>query len=294
MAVVAPVLVREELPAARKRPCEIGLKGVSKTYVNEKGESRTVLSAINLEIEAGEFVVVLGETGCGKSTMLRLILGEEPPSTGTIQVSGKPVEQIDARCGYVPQRYSLFPNRTALQNVMFGPRTAKYPLVPWLNPSFFSYRGRLKAEATGQLLRMGLRAGDANKYPHKMSGGMQQRVAIAQALIMRPSVMLMDEAFSALDPSTRISLQELVRDIWREQQTTIVFVTHNVAEALFLGTRLIVLGAYCEKMGEKTNVIADMQLAHSDLPFLERRHTKDFIELQSYVEELSYGISCQP
>ncbi|MBB6143378.1 NitT/TauT family transport system ATP-binding protein [Silvibacterium bohemicum] len=291
---LAAALMQEELPIARKRRCEIGLKGVSKTYRSEKGETRTVLSAVNLEIEAGEFVVVLGETGCGKSTLLRLILGEEPPSFGSIQVSGKPVKQIDARCGYVPQKYSLFPNRTALQNVMFGPRTAKYPLMPWLHPGFHAYRKELKTEATQQLLRMGLRAADANKYPHKMSGGMQQRVAIAQALIMKPSVMLMDEAFSALDPSTRISLQELVLDIWREQRPTMVFVTHNVAEALFLGTRLIVLGAYSEMMGGKTNVIADMHLQRSDLPYLERRHTKEFIELQSYVEELSYGISCQP
>jgi NitT/TauT family transport system ATP-binding protein len=291
---LAAALIHEELPVARKRPCEIGLRNVSKTYLGEKGETRTVLSAVNLEIEAGEFVVVLGETGCGKSTLLRLILGEEPPSTGSIQVSGKPVKQIDARCGYVPQKYSLFPNRTALQNVMFGPRTAKYPWMPWLHPGFYAYRKQLKAEAGQQLLRMGLRAADANKYPHKMSGGMQQRVAIAQALIMKPSVMLMDEAFSALDPSTRISLQELVLDIWREQRPTIVFVTHNVAEALFLGTRLIVLGAYSEKTGGKTNVIADMHLQRSDLPYLERRHTKEFIELQSYVEELSYGISCQP
>lgn len=293
MALAAPALVRENAPAAKQRLCEIGLKGVSKTYLNEKGEARTVLAGLNLEIAAGEFVVVLGETGCGKSTLLRLILGEEPPSTGSIEVSGRPVKQIDARCGYVPQRYSLFPNRTALQNVMFGPRTAKYSMLPWIHPGYYGYRKQLKAEATERLLRMGLREGDANKYPHKMSGGMQQRVAIAQALIMKPSVMLMDEAFSALDPSTRISLQELLLDIWTEQRPTVVFVTHNVAEALFLGTRLIVLGPYSEKMGEKTNVIADMRLERSDLPFLERRHTKDFIELQTYVEELSYGISCQ-
>ena len=293
MVVATAIPVREESAVARRRPAEIGLKGVSKTYPGDRGETRTVLSAIDLEIEAGEFVVVLGETGCGKSTMLRLILGEEPPTTGVIEVAGRPVKQIDARCGYVPQRYSLFPNRTALENVMYGPRTAKYPLLPWLKPSYFGYRRQLKADATQQLLRMGLRPGDGDKYPHRMSGGMQQRVAIVQALILKPAVLLMDEAFSALDPSTRISLQELLLDLWREQRPTIVFVTHNVAEALFLGTRLIVLGPYAEEMEARTNVIADMRLEGSDLPFLERRHTKDFIELQSFVEELSYGINCQ-
>lgn len=291
MALAAPSLYDRKTTIPPSRTCEIGLKNVSKVYANEKGERRTVLSAIDLEIEAGEFVVVLGETGCGKSTMLRLILGEEQPSTGSIEVSGKFVKQIDASCGYVPQRYSLFPNRTALQNVMFGPQTAKYSLLSWFRPSFYSYRNQLKAEAMRQLLHMGLRSTDANKYPHKMSGGMQQRVAIAQALIMKPSVMLMDEAFSALDPSTRISLQELLLEIWKEEQTTIVFVTHNVAEALFLGTRLIVLGAYSQTMGNNTNVIADMRLERSELPFLEQRYTKKFIELQSYVEQLSYGMN---
>jgi NitT/TauT family transport system ATP-binding protein len=289
---VADLSMFEREAVAPKRACEIILKNVSKRYAAENGVQRTVLSAIDLEIEAGEFVVVLGETGCGKSTMLRLILGEEQPSAGSIEVSGRPVRRIDASCGYVPQRYSLFPNRTALQNVMYGPRTAKYPLLPWFSPSFYSYRTQLKSEAMQRLLHMGLRPGDANKYPHKMSGGMQQRVAIAQALIMNPSVMLMDEAFSALDPSTRISLQELLLEIWREQQTTILFVTHNVAEALFLGTRLIVLGAYSDKMGQGTNVIADMRLEPSNLSYLEQRHTKEFIELQSYVEQLSYGMNC--
>jgi NitT/TauT family transport system ATP-binding protein len=292
MALAVASIYEDQAVLQQERVSRIALRDVSKQYRNEKGDLRTVLSAINLEIDAGEFVVVLGETGCGKSTMLRLILGEEQPSAGAIEVSGGLVRQIDARCGYVPQRYSLFPNRTALQNVMFGPRTARYPLLPWIKPSYFSFRKRLKAEAQQQLEHMGLRRADANKYPHRMSGGMQQRVAIAQALIMKPSIVLMDEAFSALDPSTRISLQELLLEIWREQRPTVVFVTHNVAEALFLGTRLIVLGAYSETMGSCTNVIANMKIEGSDLPFLERRHTKEFIELQAYVEQLSYGLNC--
>ena len=292
MALAVASIYDDKTLLQQERVSRIALKSVSKQYRNEKGELRTVLSAIDLDIQAGEFVVVLGETGCGKSTMLRLILGEEQPSRGTIEVSGSLVKQIDARCGYVPQRYSLFPNRTALQNVMFGPCTARYPLVPWMNPSYFSFRKKLKAQALQQLEHMGLRPADANKYPHRMSGGMQQRVAIAQALIMKPSILLMDEAFSALDPSTRISLQELLLNIWKQERPTVVFVTHNVAEALFLGTRLIVLGAYSEKMGQSTNVIADMRIEGSDLPFLERRHTREFIELQAYVEQLSYGLIC--
>ncbi len=269
---------------------EIGLRGVSKSYVASGGEIRTILANVNLAIEPGEFVVILGETGCGKSTLLRLILGEELPTSGTVEVAGRPVREIDARCGYVPQRYSLFPNLTALENVMFGPTTARYHLSGWLHPSYYGFRRKLRVEAMQQLLRMGLKESDAGKFPHRMSGGMQQRLAIAQALVMHPSVLLLDEAFSALDPSTRISLQELLLGIWREQHPTLVFVTHNVAEALFLGTRLIVLAPFSEELGSTTNVIADMPVPRSDLPFLERRHTPEFMEQLAYVEQLSYGI----
>jgi NitT/TauT family transport system ATP-binding protein len=267
---------------------EISLRAVSKSYRTNTGEIRTILANVNLTIAPGEFVVILGETGCGKSTLLRLILGEEPPTTGSIQVAGRPVRQIDARCGYVPQRYSLFPNLTALDNVMFGPKTERYHLTGWLHPSYWRFRRELRVRALAQLTRMGLKPADAQKYPHRMSGGMQQRLAIAQALVMHPEVLLLDEAFSALDPSTRISLQELLLGIWRETSPTLVFVTHNVAEALFLGTRLIVLAPYSDEM--TTNVIADMPVPRSDLPFLERRHTQEFMEQLAYVEQLSYGI----
>jgi NitT/TauT family transport system ATP-binding protein len=275
---------------SRRRACEIRLDAVSKTYPAGQHGLRTVLSSIDLEIAAGEFVVVLGETGCGKSTLLRLILGEEHPSTGSIQVSGRPVTQIDSRCGYVPQRYSLFPNLTAIENVMYGPLTERFHLLGRLHPRYYSCRRELREEAMDRLLRMGLRKADAGKYPHKMSGGMQQRVAIAQALIMKPPVLLLDEAFSALDPSTRLSLQELLLDVWRQECPTVVFVTHNVAEALFMGTRLIVLAPCSDEMGTGSNVIADMQIPQSDLHFLERRNTREFVELLSYVEQLSYGI----
>src|ERR1700757_3424728 len=118
MGLAAAVSLQEQA-MPQSRTCEIRLDTVSKTYPASPDGARTVLSGINMEIAAGEFVVVLGETGCGKSTLLRLILGEELPSTGSIQVSGKPVRQIDATCGYVPQRYSLFPNLTAIENVMY-------------------------------------------------------------------------------------------------------------------------------------------------------------------------------
>lgn len=292
MAVaVTPYPRTEQSVAPVEQLRGICLRNISKSYEGKDGQLRTVLSNIDLEIAAGEFVVILGETGCGKSTLLRIILGEEPPTAGSVEVAGSPVRQIDSRSGYVPQKYSLFPNLTAIQNVMFGPRTAKYHLLPWLFPSYYGFRKQLRKEAMRQLLRMGLKASDAEKYPHKLSGGMQQRVAIAQALVMHPAVLLMDEAFSALDPSTRVSLQELVLDLWREKRPTVMFVTHNVAEALFLGTRVIVLRPHTAEWAGESNVVADLRLTPSDLPFLERRHTAEFIELQNHVEQLSYGLN---
>jgi len=270
---------------------EIALRDVSVAYRTGREGVKTVLSGINLEIAAGEFVVILGETGCGKSTMLRLILGQEFPTGGMVEVDSKLVERIDSRCGYVPQKYSLFPDRTVLGNVMYGPENAYGRMLGRLRPSYFRFRKALRAEACAYLDRMGLRAQDMVKYPHQLSGGMQQRVAIAQALLMRPPVLLMDEAFSALDPSTRTSLQEQLHAIWQELQPTVVFVTHNTQEALLLGTRLILLGRHQEDGAQKSNVLLDMQVPTARLPFARRQHSSEFHDLHEYVKQAAYKFS---
>jgi NitT/TauT family transport system ATP-binding protein len=212
--------------------------------------ARNVLDGIHLEIGRGEFVSVVGQTGCGKSTLLRLILGEEMPARGRVLVNGRERRQPDRTCGYVPQKYSLFPDKTVLDNVTFPLEvTAK--------------RGRLRefrAEAVHYLKRTGLRESDGHKYPHQLSGGMQQRVAIAQALILKPPILLMDEAFSALDPGTRTGMQRLIKELWSENGTTIVFVTHNTGEAVCLGSRVIALAA-----GELGSSVAlDVAVPHLD------------------------------
>jgi NitT/TauT family transport system ATP-binding protein len=273
------------------RRTEIELRDVSVSYAAGKEGSKTVLSRLNLKIAAGEFVVVLGETGCGKSTLLRLILGQELPTEGAIEVDGKPVTCIDARCGYVPQKYSLFPDRTVLGNVMFGPENAKCRFLARFRPSFFAYRRKLRTEAQAYLVRMGLRPQDMNKYPHQLSGGMQQRVAIAQALLMHPPVLLLDEAFSALDPSTRASLQEQLRGVWLESKPTVVFVTHNTSEALLLGTRLILLGRHREDRAGETNLVLDMELPDSELPLALRMKSCEFQELLEHVKQIAYRSS---
>jgi len=265
----------------------IHVDGVSVSYPVGKRNRRTVLEAIDLKIEEGEFVVLLGETGCGKSTLLRMILGQERPTTGRISVSGSHVERVDARSGYVPQKYSLFPDRTVLDNLAMGPETSKYHILGRLRPSFRAFRRQVREEALRQLQHMGLQTSDAAKYPHQLSGGMQQRVAIAQALMMKSRVLLMDEAFSALDPATRASLQRLLRSVWSELKPTVVFVTHNTAEALFLGTRLIVLARSSHDDHCGSRVALDIKLPSSGMSL--RSNGQEFLDLVDYVERFSRG-----
>lgn len=224
-------------------------------HVSVEYASRRILNGIDLEIEAGEFVSIVGETGCGKSTLLRLILAEEQPTHGRVLVQGRERSRPDRDCGYVPQKYSLFPDKTVLDNVTFGLEvTAKG--FTW------GRRAReFREEALHYLRHTGLTETDARKYPHQLSGGMQQRVAIAQALIMKPPVLLMDEAFSALDPGTRRGMQRLMRELWRESGTTIVFVTHNTREAVCLGSRVIALA---KEDGRGSSVALDVSVPHLD------------------------------
>src|SRR5580698_7010136 len=203
---------------------------------------KRILNGVSLDIHPGEFISIVGQTGCGKSTLLRLVLAAEMPTQGQVLVEGSPRKQPDRRCGYVPQKYSLFPDRTVLENITFGLEVTEIGILGGWIPSRRIRRKKFQAEAIGYLRRMGLRESDAGKYPHQLSGGMQQRVAIAQALIMRPKILLMDEAFSALDPGTRAGMQRLIKDLWRETGTTILFVTHNPREAVTLATRVIALG----------------------------------------------------
>jgi NitT/TauT family transport system ATP-binding protein len=234
----------------------ICIRDVSVRYVSN-GAAKKILSGVNLDIGPGEFVSVVGQTGCGKSTLLRLVLAEEMPSAGRVLVEGGARTQPDRRCGYVPQRYSLFPDRTVLDNITFGPEMTEIGWLGGLLPSRRARRRQLREEALGYLRRMGLREGDASKYPRQLSGGMQQRVAIAQALMLRPKIILMDEAFSALDPGTRIGMQRLIKALWKETGSTILFVTHNPREAVTLATRVIALGRP-ENSEEGAGVVLDL------------------------------------
>jgi NitT/TauT family transport system ATP-binding protein len=204
-------------------------------------------------------VSLVGQTGCGKSTLLRLILGSQRPSTGHIRVNGSLVTGPGRDRGYVPQKYSLFPDKTVLENVAFGPIAETFRLHRLLMPSWWRSRSDIRRESLEFLERVGLTRSDAAKYPDQLSGGMQQRVALAQALILRPPILLMDEAFSALDPATRTGMQRLIRDIWKQTGTTILFVTHNLAEAVYLSTRVVLLAR--DPVAERSQVALDLPIS---------------------------------
>ena len=199
-------------------------------------DERVVLEQVNLSLADHEFLVIIGPSGVGKTTLLRMLLSQEQPSRGRILLDGEPIAtEPTADRGVVFQRYSVFPHRTVLGNVMMGPQWAGAPLLG----RFFGARRRaLEERAMALLTRVGL-GEHAHKYPAQLSGGMQQRLALAQALIMRPKVLLLDEPFGALDPGTRKSMHELVGELWEENRMTIVMVTHDLPEAFLLGTRVI-------------------------------------------------------
>ena len=222
------------------------VEDVYKDYPDPSGGIKRVLGDIDLRISAGEFVTVVGPSGCGKSTLLRLIVGEEKPTSGKVFVNGQIVSGPNRDKGIVYQRYSLFPHKTVLENIMFGLELEGFSLLSRpLGGVLFKKRLQAYSEkAVEYMKRVGLDISDTSKKPHQLSGGMKQRVAIAKAMIMDPKVLLMDEPFGALDHSTRRAMQSFIIEKWKENKQTILFVTHDLEEAIFLGTRIIVLSQH--------------------------------------------------
>ncbi|AVB16193.1 MULTISPECIES: ABC transporter ATP-binding protein [Pseudomonas syringae group] len=200
-------------------------------------DDQVVLEGLNLDVAEGEFCTLVGASGCGKSTFLRLLLGQETPSRGLITLDGKALRnEPDASRGVVFQRYSVFPHLSVLDNVALG---LELPRSAWLGRLFGQAKSEAREHAAQLLGKVGL--GHAlDKYPTQLSGGMQQRLAIAQALIMKPRVLLLDEPFGALDPGIRKDMHHLLLDLWRETKLTVFMVTHDLSEGFNLGTRLLV------------------------------------------------------
>ena len=196
-----------------------------------------VLQRVNLNVSEGAFVTIVGASGCGKSTFLRLLLSQEQPTAGTIRIAGKhlPPRPTPDR-GIVFQRYSVFPHLTVTENLILPLEIDSAPLF---GRKYGPSRRALMSEVEETLERIGL--GHArNRYPTQLSGGMQQRLAIAQAILKKPRVLLLDEPFGALDPGIRRDMHDLILALWRDTGVTIFMVTHDIAEAFKLGTRLIV------------------------------------------------------
>ena len=208
------------------------LNEVACTFVdkNNPGQRYTAVQHVNLTVGAGEFVSVVGPTGCGKSTLLNVAAGLLAPSTGSVQVFGQPLQGLNARAGYMFQAESLMPWRTALANVMAG----------------LSFRGMSDEQATSEaqdwLRRVGL-GGFGDRYPHQMSGGMRKRVSLAQTLVMDPDIILMDEPFSALDIQTRQLMENELLALWAAKKKAVLFITHDLDEAIALSDRVVVLSA---------------------------------------------------
>jgi NitT/TauT family transport system ATP-binding protein len=208
----------------------IELRNATKRFRTPTGAIYTALRDLNLAVEPGEFCAVVGPTGCGKSTMATLIAGLERPSAGVVLVDGEPVDGIGPRTGFVFQQDAVLPWKTVLDNVSAGPR----------------FRGADRATAHEQardwLRRVGL-AGFENRYPHQLSGGMRKRVALAQSFINEPGILLLDEPFSALDVQTRSIMADELLALWQLTRPSVVFITHDLEEAIALADKVVVLSA---------------------------------------------------
>lgn len=290
--------MRIELPSGNK-PCElkeleattpvseqphvVEFKNVTKTYGIGTDREFTAVKDINFIVEdipkVGEFIGVLGPSGCGKSTILRLIAGlspQFPQTSGDVLVKGVPVTEPGPDRGMVFQDYTSFDNRTVLDNVAFG----------------------LECQGVGKKERYDLsrdwigRVGldpvlDLNKYPHELSGGMKQRVAIARTLILKPRIILMDEPFGALDPVTRHRMQDLLVDLWRDLEATVFFVTHDVSESVYLGDRVYILS------NSPGTILKQLQVMPPDRPSKVMARETEFqnsvFEISNMLDELEEG-----
>jgi NitT/TauT family transport system ATP-binding protein len=210
---------------------------ISVTHLWKEYGDLIVLENLNLDVKQGEFCTLVGASGCGKSTFLKMLLGQEQATRGSLTLEGEPFPaEPDRNRGIVFQRYSVFPHLSVRQNVLMGLELEQRPLLGKL---FGKARKQALEKVDAMLEAVGL-DGAGDKWPHELSGGMQQRLAIAQSFLMRPRVLLLDEPFGALDPGIRNDMHQLLLRLWKETGTTIFMVTHDLHEGFRLGTRLLV------------------------------------------------------
>ena len=244
----------------------LALDNISVTFVGDGAASYAAIRGATLTVRPGEFVSVVGPTGCGKSTLLNVAAGLLAPSAGSVRVNGGPLSGLNRNAGYLFQSEALLPWRTALDNVTVG---LEFHGVP---------RTEAVERAGNWLARVGLR-GHAHRYPHQLSGGMRKRVALAQTLILGPEIILMDEPFSALDIQTRQLMENELLELWSADRKSVVFITHDLEEAISLSDRVVVMSA-----GPGSRPIGEFDI---DLPrprdVAEIRMTPRFIELHTRI-----------
>jgi NitT/TauT family transport system ATP-binding protein len=235
-----PLEIAARFDRIEARPTVMDVKHLGRVFHTNKGET-VALNDINFKVRRREFICVIGQSGCGKSTLIRILAGLDYPTSGEVLLDGKHVEGPGPDRGMVFQGYTLFPWLTVKKNVMFG--------------MLAKGEGNAKADADARLWidMVGLRQFE-NSYPHELSGGMKQRVAIARALSNQPRILLMDEPFGALDAQTRCQMQRYLMQIWQNVDVTIVFITHDLDEAVYLADRVVVLGARPGHIKEIINV----------------------------------------
>lgn len=244
----------------------IEISGLS-IVLGEQAQAFEAVKALDCRIKPGQFVCILGPSGCGKSTLLGALAGHLVPSQGTLQMDGQPVVGPSQQRGMVFQQHTLFPWRSVRENVAFG----------------LKMRGVAKAErlaAADEILALVGLEGFAERWPNQLSGGMQQRVEIARVLVNRPRLLLMDEPFGALDALTRMKMQALLLDIWTRIRTTVVFVTHDIDEALFLADRILVMSP------RPGRIIEDFSLDFARPRHTELMTTPEFTHLKRHCLEL--------
>jgi ABC-type nitrate/sulfonate/bicarbonate transport system ATPase subunit len=252
---------------------KISIKDVSRIFFSPSGERIEALKGVNLEVEdafsaagrdIGEFRVLLGPSGCGKSTLLRMIAGLDKPTSGQVLVNGEVVTHPGKDRGMVFQKYTSFPWLTVADNIAYGMKINGVPEAQ-------------RKETVDRLLQSVGLSEFANVYPETLSGGMQQRVAIARTLALRPSVILMDEPFGALDAQTRSDMQQLLLQIWDETACTILFVTHDVEEAVYLADRIFIMSSH------PGTIVEDVEVPFDRPRDLGLKEKSEFHELQHYV-----------
>jgi NitT/TauT family transport system ATP-binding protein len=243
-------------------PIKIQIKALRKVYDTPERKVHA-LENINLDIEDGEFLCLVGLSGCGKTTLLNILAGFVEITSGQILMEGKPLTE-DYDKGVVFQEYALFPWRTASKNVEYGLEVRRVPVDK-------------RQQIARELLRLVRLEEFADFYPHNLSGGMRQRVAVARALAFDPQVLLMDEPFGALDAQTREELQELTVDVWQKTRKTVVYVTHNLSEAVYLGTRVVV---FLPRPGRIREILT------VTLPRPREALSSEFVDIQRKLDQL--------